>query len=113
MKKLSLLFCVFLCACASGGPVLSSCAFYDVPVGATQEELIEQAGDPIAIRQFPDGSIEYEYLERFKVGARILNERHYYILVRDGKVVSKRMQQISPTPFGYDSYEMQTTQKEN
>ncbi len=89
----------------------SVCAFYDVPIGTTQEELFATAGDPIVTRRFNDGTIEYEYIERFKVGARILNERHYYVLVRDGVVVSKRMREVSPTPFGYDSYDMQTTQK--
>jgi hypothetical protein len=112
LKKLFTLLCLFLCSCATGGPVLSVCGFYEVPIGATQEEMIAQSGDPVAIRRFDDGTIEYEFIERFKVGARILTERHYFILVRDGVVVSKRMKEISPTPFGYDSYEMQTTQKD-
>lgn len=111
MKKLLTLFCLFLGSCASGGPVLSVCGFYDVPVGATQEEMIAQAGDPVATRRFNDGTIEYEFIERFKVGARILTERHYFILVRDGVVISKRMIEVSPPPLGYDSFQMQTTQK--
>lgn len=91
---------------------MSICTFYDVPIGASYEELMATAGDPISIRRCSDGSIEYEYIERFKVGARILNERHYYVLVMDGQVVSKRVKQTAPLPYGYDSYEMQTTQKD-
>lgn len=113
MKRFAALLCILCTACSSGGPVNSICAFYDVPIGASQEELMCQAGEPISVRTCSDGSIEYEYIERFKVGGRILNERHYYVLVRDGVVVSKRVKQVSPTPFGYDSYEMQTTQKED
>lgn len=113
MKKFACLLCLFLYACCSGGPVLDVCAFYDIPVGATPEELVAIAGRPVTIRRYPDGSIEYEYLERFKVGARVLNERHYFVLIQDGKVVSKRVTEVSPTPFGYDSYDMQTTQKED
>lgn len=92
---------------------MSICSFYDVPIGASEEELMAQAGDPISVRKCSDGSIEYEYIERFKVGARTLNERHYYVLVKDGKVVSKKVKQTSPLPYGYDSYEMQTTHKDD
>lgn len=84
-------------------------SFYDVPVGATQEEVVASLGKPIAIHKKADGSIEYEYIERFKTGGRTANERHYYILMKDGKVISKRVKQDSPLPYGFDSYEMQTT----
>ena len=88
-------------------------AFYDVPIGSTQEEVIATVGEPIATHRKEDGSVEYEYIERFKVGGRNLNERHYFILIKDGKVISKRVGQSSPLPYGFDSYEMQTTQKDD
>ena len=88
-------------------------SFYDVPIGASQEEVIESVGKPVAIHKKGDGSIEYEYVERFTVGARNLNERRYFILMKDGKVVSKRVEQSSPQPYGFDSYEMQTTQNDD
>lgn len=92
---------------------MSMNTFYDVPIGATQEEVISSIGKPVATHRKEDGSIEYEYVERFKAGGRNINERHYYILMKDGKVISKRVQQSSPLPYGFDSYEMQTTQNDN
>lgn len=92
--------------------MLSVCSFYDVPIGTTQEELVAEAGSPVAVRKFPDGSVEYKYIERFKVGARVINERHYFVLIQDGRVVSKRILEVSPSSFGYDSYQMQTTKKD-
>lgn len=85
-------------------------AFYDVPVGSTQEEVITTLGKPVAKHKKEDGSIEYEYVERLKIGSRNVNERRYYVLMKDGRVISKRVKQSSPLPYGFDSYEMQTTQ---
>jgi len=85
-------------------------SFYDIPVGASKEEVVSAAGKPYAMRNLEDGSIEYEYIERFKAGGRNINERHYFLLLKDGKVASKRVKQSSPPPYTFDSYEMQTTQ---
>jgi hypothetical protein len=113
VKPISVLCCALLCACSSGGSVLNMNSFYDVPIGATQEEVIASVGKPVATHRKEDGSTEYEYVERFKVGERNINERHYFILIKDGKVVSKRVKQSSPLPYGFDSYEMQTTQNDD
>ena len=85
-------------------------SFYDIPVGASSEEVVATAGKPYAIHKKGDGSVEYEYIERINASARTLEERHYFILMKDGKVISKRVQQSSPLPTTFDSYEMQTTQ---
>ncbi len=85
--------------------------FYDLPVGTSDYEVLEAAGEPYAIYEYDDGSLEYEYIERFKVGARETQERHYFLIIKDGRVVSKRVKQASPPPFIFDSYEMQTTEK--
>lgn len=90
--------------------MMTNNAFYDIPVGASQTEVIAAAGQPYAIHKKDDGSIEYEYIERFKVGTRQTEERHYFLIMKDGKVVSKRVSQSSPAPYIFDSYEMQTTQ---
>ena len=106
-------FLIALCACASGGSMMTSQAFYDLPIGASKNDVIETAGKPYAIYDKEDGSQEYEYIERFKVGGRETEERHYFLLIRDGKIVSKRVKQESPPPFLFDSYEMQTTEGNN
>lgn len=107
----SLLF-VFLSACAAGGHMMTMNSFYDIPVGATKEDVIISVGKPYAIHPMKDGVVEYEYIERFKVGRRNVNSRHYFLVIKDGKVISKRVEQSSPLPFTFDSYEMQTTQRE-
>jgi len=95
----------------SGGSIMTSQAFFEIPIGSTQKEVVAAAGEPYAIHKKEDGSVEYEYIERFKIGGRDAQERHYFLLMREGKVVSKRVEQSSPPPYVFDSYEMQTTQK--
>ncbi len=97
-------------ACASGGTIMTMNSFYEIPVGATQEDVVATAGKPYNVRKLEDGSLEYEYIERFKAAGRNINERHYFIVMKDGKVISKRVKQTSPLPYTFDSYEMQTTQ---
>jgi len=103
-----LLFCFG--ACASGGAVMTMNAFYDIPLGATESDVVASAGKPYAIYEKEGGVVEYEYIERVKAGARDLEERRYVLVLKDGKVVSKHVKGSTPYPFHFDSYEMQTTQ---
>ena len=85
-------------------------SFYDIPIGSSPTEVVATAGKPYAIHKKDDGSVEYEYIERIKVGERNLEERHYFLLIKDGKVVSKRVEAQVPAPYTFDSYDMQTTE---
>jgi hypothetical protein len=84
--------------------------FSDIPIGTASSEVIISYGQPYAIHKKENGMIEYEYLERIKAGARVLEERHYILVIREGKVISKHIKQSSPPAYYFDSYEMQTTQ---
>ncbi len=87
-------------------------AFYDIDLRTTTPTVIAKLGEPYAIHEMADGYVEYEYVERVKIGSRDAEERRYFILMKDGVVVSKRVKQSSPLPYGFDSYEMQTTQND-
>ena len=104
---------LFLASCFAGGSAVSLDTFQDVSIGSSQPEVVTALGKPYAVRNKPDGSIEYEYIERFQTGGRTINERHYFILMKEGRVISKRVSQSSPTPYGFDSYDMQTTQNQD
>lgn len=87
-------------------------AFYEIDLCTTTPQVVEALGKPYAVHELEEGYVEYEYVERIKIGARDAEERRYFILMKDGRVVSKRVKQSSPLPYGFDSYEMQTTQNE-
>lgn len=97
------------------GTVATMEAFYEVPIGTSPLEVVAYLGEPYAIHKREDGTLEYEYIERIKIGARDAEERHYFILIKDGQVISKRVKQSGPIPYyfqNFDSYEMQTTQNQ-
>ncbi len=104
------LFCVLSTACSSGGALMTMNSFHDIPIGATTSEVVAAAGDPYRINKRKDGTVEYEYIERIKAGNRDLQERRYILILKDGKVVSKEVKGEFPSPYLFDSYEMQTTQ---
>ena len=112
MKPSIALLLVIAAGCASGGGSLSMNSFYDVPIGATQPEVISSLGEPYSVKNQPDGTTEYEYIERIKEGDRDLQERRFLIVMKDGKVVSKKVKQGTSQPYLFDSYQMQTTQAE-
>lgn len=84
-------------------------AFYEIDLCTTTPQVVAALGKPYAVHEMSDGYVEYEYIERIKIGARDAEERRYFILIKDGIVVSKRVKQSSPLPYGFDSYDMQTT----
>mgnify|MGYP003351271283 CR=1 FL=1 len=108
MKKWLVLLLLTSCAC--GGKAITMNAFYEIDLSTSTAQVIESLGKPYAIHHRKDGCLEYEYIERIKIGAREAEERRYFIMMRDGIVISKRVKQSSPLPYGFDSYDMQTTQ---
>ncbi|MBU6383051.1 MAG: hypothetical protein KGQ49_03465 [Verrucomicrobia bacterium] len=110
MKRFLPLF--LFVSCAVGGRVVTMDAFYEVDLCTTVPQVVALLGKPYAIYKKGDGCVEYEYIERIKIGGRDAEERRYYIMIRDGVVISKRVKQSSPLPYGFDSYDMQTTQKD-
>lgn len=111
MIKLIPLF--ILVACASGGRMITMDSFHEVPIGVSETEVVAVVGKPYAIRNKEDGTVEYEYIERIKIGYRNMDTRRYFIILKDGKVIDKRVKDASPLPYyleSFDSYDMQTTQ---
>ncbi len=104
------LLCFAAAGCSSGGSIVSMRAFYDIPIGATESETVASLGRPYSVHERADGTVEYEYIERIKEGERTIEERCYTIVLKDGKVVSKKVNQDSPPGYLFDSYQMQTTE---
>jgi len=109
MKRIAWISLLTFAACASGHNMLTMDSFYDIPVGATKEEVITMAGHPYSSSKKDDGVEEFVFIERMKVGERTVQERRYIIILKDGVVISKHLEQSSPPATGFDSYEMQTT----
>ena len=110
MKKWIPLF--LLASCTTFGKVVTMMmSFYEIDLRTTASQVVAALGQPYAIHKKDDGAVEYEYIERIKIGGRDAEERHYFILIKDGVVVLQTGQTSSPLPYGFDSYDMQTTER--
>jgi hypothetical protein len=74
--------------------------FQDVQVGSSINDVENRVGSPYAIRKGPNGTQEYEYIERYYLNDEVVEENHYILVVKDGQVVSKRLN--DKTPPAYD-----------
>jgi hypothetical protein len=75
----------------------------------TEQEVTKALGAPFAVHTCKDGIVQYEYIERIIVGGESKEERHYFLLFRDGKLIEKRLKIVTPWPWQENSYDLQTT----
>jgi hypothetical protein len=66
VKRIFVGLSLFLAACASGGAAISMNNYYEVPIGATQRELVDTMGEPVATHRKEEGAVEYEYVEKWQ-----------------------------------------------
>ena len=85
--------------------------YENVTIGTPISEVIADYGQPLTINTRPDGSQSYEYVERLPVstatgsttgaypGSTAVVENRYFIIVKDGKVISKRYNFEEPPAY--------------
>lgn len=78
---------------------MTSNDFDNVQMGTTVSDLKSEIGSPYAIHKKDKGIEEYEYIERIDTGNNIVAENHYFLVVKDGKVVGKYMNRETPPPY--------------
>ena len=97
--SLLVLALLFLCACFSRTNMMTKENFDEISLGTSIREVETSAGTPYAIHDKPGGKTEYEYIERIDMGNHLLFENHYFIMVSEGQVVSKRVITESPPDY--------------
>ncbi len=93
------LCCLCLCGCFTRSQVISRGSFDDIRVGTPLADYEQKIGKPYKVRRLPNGSLDYEYIEKIFMGEEIIEENHYYLRVRNGLVIAKRMNQELPTAY--------------
>ena len=89
---------LLLAACASGA-VMTRSDFDNIELGTPVSEVVKKYGDPVRVKNHRDGSQSYEYVERLPIGEQTVQENNYYILIKNGQVVSKRYKEEFPQDF--------------
>ncbi|MFS8564458.1 MAG: hypothetical protein LVR00_09240 [Rhabdochlamydiaceae bacterium] len=95
----SILSLLLLCGCFTRSQVISRGSFDDVQMGSPIADFEKQVGSPYRIQKRSDGSLSYEYIERIFMGEEVIEENHYYLLVKNGRIVAKRMNQEIPPAY--------------
>ncbi len=74
-------------------------SFDDVQIGANMDSVKEKVGKPYSVHSKKDGTKEYEYIERIKIGQQLVSENHYFLIVLNGQVVGKRFSETKPSIY--------------
>lgn len=99
MKYIFLLCLLFLAGCGASGEVMTRDKYAEVQVGMSAQEIEKQYGKPYKIVSKGGGQETYEYIEKITMGTHVIEQRRYYIVVEDGKVIGKYMKVSNPPPF--------------
>lgn len=79
--------------CASRNSTVSRATYDDITIGTSYTDVERELGEPYNVQTIGHNTYEYEYVEKLSLNPGTLIENHYFIVVQNGKVVSKRMQQ--------------------
>jgi len=93
------LLLIILAACFSRTAMMTRHTYEDITVGSTISDVQAKVGSPYSIHKQADGTEEYEYIERIPLGTEVVEENRYYLVIKNGQVVSKRMNQQTPPAY--------------
>ncbi|PCI76202.1 hypothetical protein COB21_04645 [Candidatus Aerophobetes bacterium] len=78
---------------------MTSEGYENVEEGMSVKALTKQYGTPYTIYSKGADVETYEYVERMRMGRRVVEQRRYYIVISGGKVIAKYMKISNPPPF--------------
>lgn len=101
MKSQAFFFiCVLFCAsCFSRSTLMTKNRFDTIQVGDKLVEVEKQVGKPYQVRKLDNGAEEYEYVERIFLGNETVQENHYYLVIKNGRVVGKKYKTDLPPAY--------------
>ena len=98
MARKMMMALVLLTACASGH-VMTRQDFNAIELGTPVTEVTKKYGEPLKITRQKDGSEVYEYVERLPIGTQTVEENNYKLVIKNGEVASKRVNQQLPPAY--------------
>lgn len=93
------LFLILLVGCFSRQAVMTRDGYGEVEVGMAVSEVQKRYGKPYNIYSKGDDKETYEYIEKIRRGNEVIEQRRYYVVIVDGKVIGKYMKLSNPPPF--------------
>lgn len=90
--KIGALFvgCCLLAGCSKSN-IMSSSEYTSVAVGSEVMSLKSLYGEPSTISKLDNGYEIYEYIQRVSLNRETVEMRRYYFLIKDGKIINKKI----------------------
>ncbi|VHO00844.1 hypothetical protein [Candidatus Rhabdochlamydia sp. T3358] len=98
-RLVAITFIALLTGCCSSYFAMTDRSFCEIEMGVFINEIQCQVGDPYAICIREDGAEEYQYIERIDLGNGLVMEKHYFLIVKDDRVISKRLVRRIPPAY--------------
>lgn len=99
MRRTLFLLLFILGACSIGGRAMTRDDFACIEIGAPIKEVVNCYGQPYSIRSRGADCDIYEYIEKIKMDYLTIQQRRYYIVVTQGRVVGKYVKLDNPPPY--------------
>lgn len=97
---------LFFIGCSSG-KMMNAESYSCVMMGMSESQLVAVAGKPYSTCKNKDGSIVYEYIERFNGYNKKIMQVNYYITVKNNKVTHKKSEKTYPPGYIYNALDYQ------
>ncbi len=85
--------------CFSRPTLMTRGGFAEIEPGMSISEVEKSYGKPYQIHSRDGNSDIYEYIERITIGPQTVEQRSYYLIVANKKVVGKYMKYSTPPAF--------------
>ncbi len=90
---------LLLFSCSTQNTRMTRGGYGDVAVGMSAKQLETLYGKPYNVYSKGGASETYEYIERITMGTEAIEQRRYFIVIENGKVVGKYMKLSNPPPY--------------
>ncbi len=100
MRLWLIVFCLVTSVTLFARPaIMTRSTFENIEVGTSLADLEGCIGKPASVCRVDDETEEFKYIERFNVGAELNTENQYFLTVRNGQVIAKRVVYFVPPSY--------------
>lgn len=78
---------------------MSRDAFAMIEIGESIDEVVAVYGEPYSIRSRGADCDIYEYIEKIRMDYLVIQQKRYYIVVTNGRVVGKYVKLTNPPAY--------------
>jgi len=97
-----LIITTLLIGCNTKYEPMTRQGYEGIDIGISSKVVEKRFGKPYKIYSKGGNGEVYEYIEKIPEGTQVIEQRHYYIIIKKGKVVSKHTKFSNPPALERD-----------